>query len=422
MSPSAVTTLCVLCLLATGRLTAAQEADPEPPPSEPESEILGAAAAFDLEDTRAETVWIPPGTLLFREPDLNSAQITLVDTLTESAVLERRGDWSRVLYAERLGWVDPDRGHADLRPPTPPLSPAAPPAGSSESELERRLSLAHAALGGAGPTGRLGPYALITDVSDPRLLARIEAIASSIDTSYAERYGLAATPTGSQTVALFAAESSYRTFEAQVTEGNDRGARGHAGGNLAAMFVAEQRLDDVTELLVHELTHLLNRRALGETIPSWLEEGLANDLSYSGIDRQGRIKPGTLSGRRSSLGTRASRTLVFEGPFASLNQMLRDRALRQSTPLERLVELDREDFLRPQDRERHYIESAFLVRYLLDGEKRRHAEGFRRYLGEVAAGKEPDSARLLELLGRNWRQLELGLGNYLRVQSAYLAP
>ena len=415
-----LTTVCAVCLLATGRLTVAQQTDPEPPPSDPEVEILGAAAAFDLDDTQPETLWVSASTLLFGEPDPDSAQITLIDTLTELAVLERQGDWSKVLYAERLGWVNPKLAYTDPTLVLPLPSVAAVTIGPSE--LDRRLGLARAALGVARATGRLGPYSLMTDVTDRRLLARLRAIANSIDTLYEERFGLAVPPAGSQTVALFAAESSYRSFEAQATAGNDLGARGHTGGSLAAMFVEAQRLDDVAELVVHELTHLLNRRALGDAIPSWLEEGLANDLSYSSIDRQGRLKPGTLSGRSSLVSTRTSRMLVFEGPFASLNQILRDRARRQSTPLERLVELNREDFLRRQDRERHYIESTFLVRYLLDGERRRHAEGFRRYLGEVAAGEEPDSARLLELLGGNWRQLELGLGNYLRLQAAYLAP
>jgi hypothetical protein len=223
-------------------------------------------------------------------------------------------------------------------------------------------------------------------------------------------------------VALFATEADYRDFEVRVTDGNDLTARGHAGGSLAALFVEDQHMDDVLELVVHELTHLLNRRAFGSAIAPWLEEGLANDLSYSGIDRTGRLKTGTLSGRRIQVGARATRTVVYEGPFASLTQILRDRSHRQSTPIGRLIGMGREEFLRPQDRDSHYIESTFLVRFLLEGSKQRYAPGFRSFLAEVAGGETPWPERLIELLGTDLRQLELGLDTYLRVQAAYLAP
>ncbi len=415
--------LCALIvLLAIAPTAAAQEAHTEPPPGDPEIEILGAAAAFDLGNTQPETLWIRPDTLLFSQPDLDSQQITLIDALIELAVLEHLGPWSRVLYADRLGWVHQELRRSGAAGIAPTGSVSALALVPSANELERRLDLARTALGISGTTSSLGPYALITDVTDRRLLDRMQAIADSLEDSYQRRYGLNFTEDGAQTVALFAEESKYRAFESQVNESADLNARGHAGGGLAALFVEEQRLDESTSLLVHELTHLLNRRALGDAVPSWLEEGLANDLSYSSVDRQGGLKLGTLSGRSSLVGTRASRTLIFEGPFASLNQILNDRANRQSTPLERLVQLTREEFLRPQDRERHYIESTFLVRYLLDGERRRYAKGFRLYLSEVAVGDQPDSSRLLELLDRDWKQLELGLGNYLKVQAAYLVP
>jgi hypothetical protein len=346
----------------------------------------------------------------------------LIDSLSELAVLERQGDWSKVVYADRLGWVNPELAQIDMTLVSAPSSLDGLLSVPSMFEIERRIKVAGQVLGLDGPNGRLGSYALMTDVTDSRLLDRIRQMVGSLDRVYQERYGLAVGDTGLQTVALFATEAGYRDFEARVTDGNDLKARGHAGGNLAAMYVEDQRIDDVLELVVHELTHLLNRRAFGEAIAPWLEEGLANDLSYSDIDRTGRLEVGTLSGRRIQVGARATRTVVYEGPFASLTQILRDRSHRQTTPIGRLLEMDREEFLRPQDRDSHYIESTFLVRFLLDGSQRRFAPGFRSFLAETAAGESPQPARLIELLDTDLRQLELGLDTYLRVQAAYLAP
>ena len=62
------------------------------------------------------------------------------------------------------------------------------------------------------------------------------------------------------------------------------------------------------------------------------------------------------------------------------------------------------------------------MRFLLEGSKQRYAPAFRTYLAEVATGETPQPARLIELLGADLRQLELGLDAYLRLQAAYLAP
>ena len=111
----------------TGRLTVAQQVDPEPLPSDWEVEILGAAAAFDLDDTQPETLWVSASTPLFGEPSPDSAQITLIDALTELSVMERQGDWSKVLYAERLGWVNPELSYADPTLVLPMFRPARQP-------------------------------------------------------------------------------------------------------------------------------------------------------------------------------------------------------------------------------------------------------------------------------------------------------
>jgi hypothetical protein len=412
----------LLLTLAPVAVLSASPQEPDAPPAETEPEILGAAAAFGIQDTESETLRIPANTPLYRTPSPDASQITLIDSLTELAVLEHQGGWSKVLYSDRLGWVNPELSRADMTLVSAPSSIEALMTAPSMLEIERRIRIAGAVLGVDGPAGRLGPYALMTDITNPRLLDRIREIASSLDSVYQERYGLPVGDTGLQTVALFATEAAYRDFEAKVTDGNDLSARGHAGGNLAALFVEDQRLDDVLELVIHELTHLLNRRAFGEAIAPWLEEGLANDLCYSDIDRTGRLKAGTLSGRRIQVGARASRTVVYEGPFASLTKILSDRFHRQTTPIQRLIEMGREEFLRAQDRESHYIESTFLVRFLLDSSKQRYAPAFQSYLAEVAAGGMPDATRLIELLGTDLRQLELGLDAYLRVQAAYLAP
>lgn len=404
-------------LALTGVLRAAQEKAVQ------EEEILGGTAAFDLEAGGTETVWIDAGIPLFERPDASAPRLEVIDFRSELEVLERQGEWCKVRYAARLGWVHPELPFKDrvieveldldsLATSIPAMKVAA----LGHLEFARRL------LGATALERSLGPYDLLTDVRDEEMLDDLHAVAEHLDSYYRERYNLELGDTGQQTVALFSAEDTYREFERQTTEHQRQDRQGHAIGNVAGLFVGDKRSVEFRPLLAHELTHLINRRAFGSRPPAWIEEGIANDVAYCKVDRNGRPRTETLAGESTVFGSRMDRQVAFSGGLSSLTQLLKWRARRRGTPLDRLIDLSHDDFMAPDDRQQYYIESAFLIRLLLDGPKDEWRAGFRSYLAEVADGELAGSERLIELLGTTWTQVELTFDSWLKIQSVKLLP
>lgn len=412
-------TIATLGLLFTSLEARGQESDPP----EEEEEILGAAAAFSLVEEERERVWVAGGTPIFDEPSEGASRLEIVMALSEIDVLERSGDWCRVQYGGRSGWVNPElelhlQGIRVVEMPS--TLPVETPTLESH-DPERRRELALAALGLEGPNGSLGPWALMTDVVDSRLIGYLDAIAGGLTTSYASRFGLEPAPPSTQSVAVFSTEEGYRPFESEATHLAGFGARGHAGGKLAALFIEDHRMEDAASLLIHELTHLMNRTALGPSPPPWIEEGLANDLAYSRIGRAGDLRLGTVNGERVAIGTRRSgMTIQYSGGVAALAELVRTRARRRGTKLSELVQLDQASFLDDPRRSQHYIEAAFLVRFLLEADKGRHAESFRSYLRLLADPDQKLPADLASFLGTEWPRLERDFDGWLRIEAVAL--
>jgi hypothetical protein len=395
--------------------TAAQDAEPSP------EEILGSTAAFDLGSSDDKTVWVDEGSPLFELPDAASPRLEVIDVLSEFEVLERDGDWYKVRHGTRIGWVLPDLPWKDrVIEITEDVGPLAVTIPAVDVESLGRLSLARQLLGSGTSSRRLGPYELLTDVADPEVLTELSDIAVNLDAAYQERYGLETGEPGGQIVALFASEQGYREFERGTTDSPDAGRQGHAIGDLASLYLEKGQEAGNRALMIHELTHLLNRRALGLRLPPWIEEGLANDLSFSEVGRHGRLRLGSLVGGNDIFGTRYDRQIVFSGGLASLSQTLRARYRRQGTPLKALVGMGQEEFMAAGGRELHYAESAFLIRFFLDGPRDEWAEKFRDYLDSVAVGLTPSPDELSASLGATWPEIEGLFVAWLRVQSAHL--
>jgi hypothetical protein len=198
------------------------------------------------------------------------------------------------------------------------------------------------------------------------------------------------------------------------------GGKGHAGSGVAALLAGPRDGGEVAALLVHELTHLLNRRTFEADLPPWLEEGIANDLAYCQLDRQNRLQPGTLGGKAfiaevpgpvDRFGRRSfSGTFHIEGPLASLSLLKRNVEEKSITPLPELLDLTWREFVDPAGRELRYVQSVFLVRYLLD---ELGGEGFRSFLESYQAGGEGDGDHLLATLGLTWEQLSAGWESWI---------
>lgn len=267
------------------------------------------------------------------------------------------------------------------------------------------LESARARLTGGGRQVSCGPYPLYTDVVDPRLIAACARLAEDLDQVYAARYGIRPRGEPAAAVVLFEQAESYRAFarEGGVPmgyAGYALAARGlavfHAGGRHAGHHASATTLDGFVRTLAHELTHLVNRRALGVNLPPWLSEGLADGIGDTATPE----------------GFEPLKGIVGVEELAS--RLWQARASDRAGDLERLVALKRGAFdhgVVSFD----YEHSALLVRFLL-GEPAL-ATGFLRFLSDFAGGAIYDPARLATTLGSDWTELDRRFEHWLREHS-----
>lgn len=353
-----------------------------------------------------ERITVKPGIPLLAEPRPGAARVLVPVRVAVLKVLERRPGWVKVQYGGQDGWV-PD---PEWTGPEPPLGsdpdPVRPVAGRAPDEP--RLMAARGRLAPPETAGRIGPYLLYTDVRDADRLAFLDRVAAGMDAVYRARYGLAPTGEPAEAVVLFAREADYRSFLREETDIGELPATGHTGYGIVSLYDGGRPADDVGATLVHELTHLLNRRAIGPALPSWLEEGLADDLSQSQIDPAGRVVPGTLGG----VTVRAGRRIEMHGARAALQNLIQAAESGGLRPFPALLAMDWNDFVR-RDAELNYAQSSFFIRYLLQAEQGSLAPAFRSFLADVAEGVPPEPERLREKIGRPWPALEAGFRLWL---------
>jgi hypothetical protein len=346
---------------------------------------------------------VPAGTPVLEEPDARSRRLAVVDEDADLPVLETRGAWLLVRYGGYKGWVR--------------LSGASGPEGLSRAE-SARLARAQHLLPHASET-RLGPLPLLTDVTDGALVARLAAIAENVPSAYTARYGLDAPWAGTERVILFAREEDYAAFAKEEPSLAGLKTAGNAGKSVAALVAGGRDADEAGALLVHELVHLLNARAFVGELPPWLEEGLAEELSYSVIGADGRLDPGTLRVRRSrSMGeslTPAGRMhwvrYDLYGPRALAGRLADAARKGLLLPLRRLVALDWYTFTETSGRTTTYPESALLLRWLL--EDKAQAPRVRRFLATAAAGGPASASALSFELGLDMNALDGGFRTWL---------
>ncbi len=282
-----------------------------------------------------------------------------------------------------------------------------------------RLAAARALLAPPGTESVVGGYLLLSDIADPALLARVATVVGGLEACYIERYGRLPVGAPREAIVLFAGEKEYRRFQA----GDPRlaglaSSTGLAGKGIVATYRGARSDDELLGTLVHELAHLLNRRALGPSLPSWLDEGIADDLGASRIDREGRLLPGSWSRTldvqgqeiRISGGEAALRDLAqLFGPYGGAPGRL---------GLGALLALDWEEFVAEESAELNYAVAASFIRMLLAAPPR--AVLTRGWLAGVSAGASPDADELRRALGRTWDELEQDLALWTRGELARL--
>lgn len=293
---------------------------------------------------------------------------------------------------------------ATARPPDRTPEPARPLlARPAAPELVERAA---ARLGGAARESTLGPYRFLGDFDPP---TRWSAMAAALDAAFLERYGLAPLGEPAETVVAFSDVEAYRTFQREEPSLATVDAGGFATAGLAAVASPDPEADGVEATLIHELGHLVARRALGPALPPWLGEGLAEDLGQTPFDDEpaldGAFRWGALRGRVRREGYR----IYLDGPPAAIDLLA---AERDPIPLARLVEVGEERFLGAGG-PLLYARALVFVRFLLDGGDAELAAGFRAFLAGVARGESAGRDALEAHLGRPLDQLEAGLRLFL---------
>ena len=323
---------------------------------------------------------------------------------------------------ERLVLVDTGERpiSAESAAPVVPVPVVAEP--SRGSPLARALAL----LGDDYVTRDLGEWTLYTDLDRRRVVRAFEQFAPRVEPAYRERFGLAPLePVDAESIVLFTREEDYRLYLEDEPQLAGVVSAGHAGNGIAVLFSGGRSPEELTGLALHELTHLLSRRATATPLRPWLEEGIASDLGYNRVEGSGEIRLGTLArGSGTSYVTRtAGGNLVSSfssGPRAMLWFLLEQRRIRNGVPLVELLDLTQTEFLAGEDVQLRYATSGFLVRFLLDGEKRMYRESFLAFLQRAAAGGPSGGVGLEAALGVRLEELSAELDSWLAFSAATL--
>lgn len=324
------------------------------------------------EHTALPQIWLDPGARLHAAPDADSPVVATVETLSLVGYHAVEGRWhlvARTTMDDRVeGWVEVvDVERARPVPRGPETIPATPMAAVAIDPAHRARA---AALMTAPVEGRCGPFALLSDVRSSRLDALCATLVPRIEAAYAERYGRVPVGEAAETVLAFADRPDFVAF---VQRASERGVEANGLASTAMGYVALAWDDAEAErrsgTLVHELVHLLNRRALGPALPPWLDEGLADDLAEE------------LAGSKLE---------------AAAWRLGMDRAGESLPPLEQLLDLDTRAFYRGRGYA-NYAQSLLVVRLLVEHPELR--DGFLSFLDAVASGEVGDLELLASHLG-----------------------
>ncbi|MEO1083815.1 MAG: hypothetical protein AAFY88_06200, partial [Acidobacteriota bacterium] len=325
-----------------------------------------------------EHLWVLDGTQIVSAPRPGATPTWRLDAITHLALLGRRGDWFRVWHHGREGWVhlpDYDEDAPPLGSEPDPVLPLVP----REPDPDR-LARALALLGDEVQEFKWAGYRVYTDVWDADLLARMARVLLSLEPVYRERYGVELLGPIRGAVVIYQRQEDLE--ELQHAEGlAGLPATGHAAGGVAALGVGSRPKHEVISTLIHEVAHLMHRRALGPALPPWLDEGLSDELANLYVAADGTLSAAGWSGKRVEEFDR----VTYEGAPASLRVSVRTVHSGQSPPLPRLLSYDWRQFVVSSDSRLHYDLSAFFLRFLLDEPRR--AAALRTFLGATAKGE-----------------------------------
>ncbi|MEM8963284.1 MAG: hypothetical protein AAGD38_17495 [Acidobacteriota bacterium] len=348
-----------------------------------------------------EMVRIEHGTRLYAEPDESSELLREVKrrqgAFTIMQALESRDDWHLVNVDGVRGWMkvvpkswDEVKRFEPRR--TGPISPRSAPSAF--------LVWAHETIGEDRIRAELGPHKLSTDVEDAELIAYLDTVAGQVEALYRERFDRKPRGLPRAHAVLFSSREDYQAF---LTETGARGQIVHSAGvamtGMLAFYRSGSR-DSMAGTVIHEMTHMINRRAIGPGLPSWLEEGLAETLATSALRDDGTIVPDQWARRDGT---------SFAGQLLAQTGGL--------PPLRRLLSLDQAVFVSPLEALQSYALAGYFVRFLLDGEDGRYRKGFLKFLDATAGGTPASITHLERRLDASVDDIEPALLEWIKVQT-----
>ena len=388
------------------RAPARERAETEDPPPFRRERPPAQVRAFEARPFE----YFREGTPVYEKPALEADVILRLDNPARFALFKKRGEWARIRLASREAWIQVNDDTVSLEPPlgrearpVTPLTGRPPDAG--------RLAEARQLLGGEPSRRRLGPYELLTDVKDRELLAFLDAVVRHHGPAHLRRYGLAPVGEPAAAIVLFSREGDYWRYQRSEKGLEGLRAAGHAGSGIVALPAASSSRALIAGVLVHELTHMLNRRTIGPALPPWLEEGTAEDLGGSRVAESGEILLGSVQSSSRKEGTR----IELSGFSASLQLLRRAGEGGGLVPLEELLALDWGAFVGEGRRSLHYAQSAMWIRYLLSPETG-YGPRFRAFLEGVARGGPATADSLEDYLGQPLSTLETRFRAWLRLR------
>ena len=285
------------------------------------------------------------------------------------------------------------------------------------------LALARSFLGDTKSESALGPYELHSDLEDPYLQAILSSSTDGLEAVYVRRYGLDPVGVARGAIVLYAREADYRALQRSSSRLAQLTPTGHTSRGIVALYRGERTRLEVASTFVHELVHLVNRRALGPALPPWLDEGLAGDLGSSHIGLDGVIDPSRFGGQRLAWPTR----IELVGPVAAIWGVGQRIEKGTQPPLREILARDWQHFVHGPAGRESYETSTLFFRFLLDPATPLHTRGgpppgeaLRAFLASVAQGRDPSADALRTRLGVPWSELEAAFRSWVVDRSAEL--
>ena len=381
----------------------------------PEAESQPAAAErpdLDRPGARAapNRVFVGGGAALRAYPRRDAELLDRTRSLQQWTVLEQTGSWVRIELGPGQtrsqtdlanAWVDLDEPrdmtplHGEEPLPPTPVTSLAP--------SDRRVQAALDLLSSDSTELVVAGYRVVLGFEEPVLESRLRSLVDRLEPSYAVRYGRQPIGEPREVVVIYDLESDYRALQAVEEEIDGLPSSGHASRGLVGLFRQGRNAWEVEETLLHELVHLLNRRAIGPALPPWLDEGLAEELA------QHLVHDDVPGGRYTGHRTLADGRITLTGPLAGLRELRRLHNTGRLVPLEQLLELDSDEFIRSSSVGLHYEHAGHLLRYLVQEE----GDGLRRFLAAVSRGQPPSGELLGAELGRPLSDVDAGFRDWL---------